>query len=96
MPTATLPKSKRGNIHIRVSGDTKEMIEKAIVVSGQSMTDFATQSLLNSAKQLLENEYTTTLTDRDRDRLLKLLDADVEPNEGLREAAEVHERLIIE
>ncbi len=96
MPTATLPKSKRGNIHIRVSEDAKEMIEKAIVVSGQSMTDFATQSLLNSAKQLLESEYTTTLTDRDRDRLLKVMDADVEPNNGLREAAEIHKKLVIE
>ena len=96
MATATLPKSRSGNIHIRISSDAREIIEKAIVVSGQSLTDFATRSLLSSATELLEREYSTTLSKRDRDRLLNMLDADLEPNEGLREAAEIHKKLIIE
>ena len=96
MTIATLPKSKSGNIHIRISADAKEIIEKAVVVSGQSLTDFATRSLLSSANALLEREYTTTLSNRDRDRLLSLLDTDIEPNEGLREAADIHKKLIIE
>ncbi len=94
MATTTLPKSKNGNIHIRISADAKEIIEKAVVVSGQSLTDFATRSLLSSANALLEREYTTTLSNRDRDRLLSLLDNDIEPNDGLREAAEIHKKLI--
>ena len=96
MATTTLLKSKNRNIHIRISADAKEIIEKAVVVSGQSLTDFATWSLLSSANALLEREYTTTLSNRDRDRLLALLDNDTEPNEGLREAAEIHKKLIIE
>ena len=96
MATATLPKSKSGNIHIRVSSDAKEIIEKAVTESGQSLTDFATRSLLSSANELLEREYSTTLSNRDRDRLLNMLDADLEPNKGLREAAEIHKKLIVE
>ena len=96
MVTAISTKSKRENIHIRISSDAREIIEKAIIVSGQSLTDFATRSLLNSAAELLEREYTTTLSNRDRDRLLGLLDADVKPNKGLREAAKIHRNLILE
>ena len=96
MATTTLPKSKSGNIHIRVSADSKRIIEEAVVVSGQSLTDFVTRSLLDSANELLEREYTTTLSNRDRDRLLAMLDNDLEPNEGLREAARIHKKLIAE
>lgn len=58
--------------------------------------DFAMHSLFNSAAEVLEREYATTLSDRDRDRLLKMLDADTEPNKGLREAAKTHKKLILE
>ena len=72
------------------------IIEKAVVVSGQSLTDFATRSLLDSANEILEREYVTTLSNLDRDRLLTMLDTDEEPNEALRQAAEIHNRLITE
>ena len=95
MTTATI-NSKNENIHIRISSNIKEIIEKAIAVSGQTLTDFATGSLLNSANEILEKEYVTTLTNRDRDRLLAMLDAEEEPNEALKEAFEIHQKLIIE
>ena len=46
--------------------------------------------------ETLEREYSTTLSNRDRDRLLNMLDADLEPNEGLREAAGIYKKLIVE
>jgi len=95
MTTATI-NSKNENIHIRISSNLKEIIEKAIAVSGQTLTDFATRSLLNTANEILEKEYVTTLTNRDRDRLLAMLDAEEEPNEALKEAFEIHQKLIIE
>lgn len=95
MTTATI-NSKNENIHIRISSNIKEIIEKAIAVSGQTLTDFATRSLLNSANEILEKEYVTTLTNCDRDRLLAMLDAEEEPNEALKEAFEIHQKLIIE
>lgn len=88
--------SKSENINFRVSPDAKELIEKAIVVSGQSLTEFATRSLVDTATEILEREYLTILSDRDRNRLLVLLDADDEPNDALRQAAEIHKQLITE
>lgn len=96
MATAIHTKAKSENIHFRISPDAKELIEKAILVSGQNLTDFATRSLLGSANEVLEREYMTTLSNRDRDRLLAILDANDEPNEALRHAAEIHNRLIVE
>ncbi|CAN5346586.1 hypothetical protein BH20ACI2_BH20ACI2_12260 [soil metagenome] len=96
MVTPASTKTKSGNIHIRISSDVKKIIEKAVAASGQSMTDFATRSLLNSANEVLEHEYTTTLTNRDRDRLMQLLDQDSEPSAELREAARIHKDLILE
>ena len=96
MATVAVKNAKSENIHFRVSSNEKEIIEKAVLVSGQSLTDFATRSLLASANEVLEREYMTTLSNRDRDRLLAVLDADDEPNEALREAARIHNRLIIE
>ena len=96
MATAMQTSSKSENINFRVSSDAKELIEKAVVVSGQSLTDFATRSLIGSATEVLEREYMTILSNRDRDRLLAILDADDEPNDTLRQAAAIHKQLIIE
>ena len=96
MTTTDLTNAKSENIHFRISSREKEIIERAIIASGQSLTDFATQSLLNSANEVLEREFITTLSNRDRERLLELLDADDEPGEALREAAKIHKQLITE
>lgn len=96
MAAISIRNSKSENIHFRVSSQEKEIIEKAIVVSGQSLTDFATCSLLNAANEILEREYVTILSNQDRDRLLAMLDDDEEPNEAFRQAAEIHHRLITE
>ena len=86
---------KTNNIHFRISTEAKQLIEKAILVSGRNLTEFATSSLVDSANAILEREYTTRLSNRDRDLLLQLLDADDEPDEGLREAAELHRKFVI-
>lgn len=96
MTTTITQSSKSANIHFRVSPDEREIIEKAIIISDQTLTEFATRSLINSANKILEREYVTTLSNQDRDRLLAMLDADEEPNEALRQAAEIHNRLITE
>jgi uncharacterized protein (DUF1778 family) len=96
MTTTDLTNAKNENIHFRISAREKEIIEKAIVAAGQSLTDFATQSLLKSANEVLEREFITTLSNRDRERLLAILDDDDEPGEALREAAKIHKQLITE
>lgn len=86
---------KSESIHFRVALGEKEIIERAVLVSGQTLTDFATRSLLDSANKILERGQVTTLSNRDRDRLLAMLD-DEEPNEVLRQATEIHRQIIAE
>lgn len=88
--------NKQENIHFRISSDAKSVIDKAVVASGQSLTEFATQTLLRAANEVLEREFTTVLSNRDRDLLLALLDEDAKPNKALRKAAAIHKKLITE
>lgn len=88
--------TKIENIHFRVSPEVKKLIDKAILLSGHSLTEFATRSLLDAANEVIEREHTTVLSNRDRDLLLQLLDADAKPDKGLRDAAKIHRKLIIE
>lgn len=75
-------------INFRLPVDMKEVVERAAVASGQSLTDFAIQALVTKANEVLEHQHVRTLTDRDRDIFLALLDSDEGPNEALRSAAE--------
>ncbi len=88
--------TKQENIHFRISSDAKSIIDKAVIASGQSLTEFATRSLLDSANDILEREFITVLSNNDRDRLLNMLDQDIEPNQELRKASNIHKDLIIE
>jgi len=83
-------------LNFRLPSEVKEVIERAAAVSGLTVTDFAINALVNSANEVLEHHQMRTLSDRDRDLFLALLDADEEPNEALRGAVEAHKRLIAE
>lgn len=96
MPATVQNKPKIENINFRVSAKEKRLIEKAVNISGRSLTEFATQALLDSANKVIENESVTTLTDRDRDRLFRLLDAERPPTRALVKAAKIHRKLIEE
>lgn len=96
MPATVQNKPKIENINFRVSAKEKRLIEKAVNISGRSLTEFATQALIDSANKVIENEAATTLSDRDRDRLFRLLDSDTTPTRALRSAARTHRRLIEE
>ncbi|HXG65016.1 MAG TPA: DUF1778 domain-containing protein [Blastocatellia bacterium] len=74
-------------LDFRLNQQVKEVIEQAAAVSGQSVSDFAVSVLYRTAKEVLENERNTRLSDRDRDIFLALLDSDAKPNEALKRAA---------
>lgn len=81
-------------LNIRLSNEVKEVIERAAVVSGLTITDFAINALVNSANKVLERHHTRMLSDRDRDVFLALLDSDQEPNEALQKAAKDYKEFI--
>lgn len=79
-------------LNFRLPNEVKEVIERAAVASGLTVTDFAISALVNSANQVLERHQTRTLSDRDRDLFLALLDSDQQPNEALKKAAREYKR----
>jgi uncharacterized protein (DUF1778 family) len=76
--------------------EVKEKIERAAIISGITVTDFAINALVNSADSVLEKHQNRVLSARDRDLFLAMLDSDQEPNEDLKKASKAHEQLIVE
>ena len=56
---------------------------------------FAIQTLVRTAHEVLERQQARTLSERDRDIFLTMLDDESEPNEALRSAFAARERLIV-
>lgn len=73
-------------LDFRLPSEAREQIERAALVSGQSLSDFAAGTLVREATQVLAAYQSTTLSDRDRDLFLALLDSEEGPNDALREA----------
>jgi uncharacterized protein (DUF1778 family) len=77
-------------LHMRLPADAKERIEQAAVLSGLTLTDFAIHTLLRSADEVLTRHQTRTLSDRDRDAFLALLESDAAPNDALQKAVRAY------
>jgi len=74
--------------------DIKERIERAANLSGKSLTDFAVNALSETADGVLEHHEAATLSDRDREIFLRVLDERAKPNEMLLRSRKAHKRLI--
>jgi uncharacterized protein (DUF1778 family) len=74
-------------------GDLKAIVERAASHLGQTVGEFAAAALVRTAHEVIEQHERTLLSNRDRDIFLALLeDADAEPNEALRTAADQYRR----
>jgi uncharacterized protein (DUF1778 family) len=80
-------------IDFRLSRDAKERIEKAALVSGQSLSDFAAATLVRESEEVLARHGATVLSERDRDLFLELLDNPPDPSPDLRETLSNYERV---
>lgn len=75
-------------LNFRLSADLKAVIEDAATTLGQSVSDFAVSTLVQSARSVLQQRSATELTARDRDLFVALLDdARAKPNKALADAA---------
>ena len=92
MPTTTINQTAR--LNFRLPNELKERIEKAAIVSGVTVTDFAISVLVNSADDVLEKHHTRTLSVRDRDIFLEMLENPPEPNEALKNAVKEYRQRI--
>jgi len=78
-------------LDFRLPAGQKAEIERAALAQNRSLTEFATTVLTEAARKVLaehERQAHVTLSNRDRDRFLAMLDADPGPNRALRAAAQ--------
>jgi uncharacterized protein (DUF1778 family) len=80
----------------RLGGVQKALIEKAAEYSGESLTGFAVSTLVREARRVIqEHEAVVTLSTRDRERFVALLDGPPVPNEALQRAAERYPDVVV-
>ena len=83
---------------VRLSTRDKAVIEEAAAVFGQSIDEFVVRNLVSFSSNVLRDSFlrdsdATALSDRDRDRIVVLLDdADAQPNDALIEAAHQYQK----
>src|SRR2546429_378769 len=71
-------------LNFRLPSDMKTVIEAAAAQLGQSVSDFAISTLVTNARNVLQQQHVTELSNRDRDIFLAMLeDTEAEPNKAL-------------
>ena len=89
MSTHATPNDAR--LNFRLPTELKQTIEEAAARTGQSVSDFAVSTLVRTARDVIEQESCTRLSNRDRDVFVSLLDdTETHPNEALTAAARKH------
>lgn len=92
---AARKQASEDRLDFRLTGEHKALIEKAAAYSGESLTGFAVSTLVSEARRIVQEHEAVTLSARDRDRFLALLDNPPAPPEALRRAARRHRDLIV-
>jgi uncharacterized protein (DUF1778 family) len=67
-------------LNFRLHPDIKARVERAAALSGQTLTDFATNAVLEKAAGVILRETTIDLGEEDRKFFFALLDADSKPS----------------
>jgi uncharacterized protein (DUF1778 family) len=80
-------------LNFRLPAELKQTIEEAAACMGQSVSDFAVSTLVQSARDIIEQDNLTRLSKTDRGVFISLLDEDAHPNKALATAAAKYKRL---
>jgi uncharacterized protein (DUF1778 family) len=81
-------------LDIRLSPDTKKLIQEAAMLRNQTVTQFVVSTLAESAGRVVAEHARASLSDRDRDLFLHLLDDAPPPNQALRKAARAYRKQV--
>jgi uncharacterized protein (DUF1778 family) len=80
-------------LNFRLPAELKQTIEDAAARTGQTVSDFAISTLVQTARNVIAQENITRLSMRDRDVFLALLDVtDARPNRALAAAARTYKK----
>jgi uncharacterized protein (DUF1778 family) len=79
--------TNESRLNVRLPANLKEVIEEAAATLGQSASDFAVSTLVQTARSAIQQRDATELSNRDRDIFLAMLDdANLKPNKALKDA----------
>jgi uncharacterized protein (DUF1778 family) len=81
-------------IEFRLPSGMKEKIEKAAFLKGRTLSDYAKEVLSRDAEEVIRKHSELELSDRDRDRFLRILSEDPKPNAALLAAAKRYRKTI--
>ena len=71
-------------LNFRLAGELKKTIEEAAAQMGQTVSDFAVSTLVQTARKVLQEQQATRLSERDRQLVMKMLDnQSTKPNQVL-------------
>jgi uncharacterized protein (DUF1778 family) len=77
------PSADSARINLRTSPEAKALIERAAALMGTTMSGFMLQSAYELASQVVAEQETLTLSDRDRDAFLAVLANPPKPTQAL-------------
>ena len=84
MPVSTTSSSTElARINLRVSPSAKALIERAAALMGSTVSSFMLQNAYEAATRVVAQQEVITLSDRDRDAFLDMLDNPPEPTQAL-------------
>ena len=75
--------AKTDRLDVRVTRRNKRLIERAALVTGQPVTSFVLSSALERAREALEEESRTVLSERDGKAFLRMLEEGRAPTASL-------------
>lgn len=81
-------------LDIRLSKDTKELIQRAAVLRNKTLTQFVVETLSEESDKVLSEHAQVQLSNRDRDLFLRALDSPPKPNKALRAAAAKYKKQV--
>jgi uncharacterized protein (DUF1778 family) len=82
-------------INFRLSSELKRTIEDAAAEMGQSISDFAISTLVQTARKILREQQVTRLSERDRQLFAAMLDDESsKPNAALMKAARRYKKQV--
>ena len=91
-----MPKTNSdARINFRLSGELKKTIEDAAAEMGQSISDFAISTLVQTARKILHDQQVTRLSERNRQLFVALLeDESSKSNEALVKATKRYKKQV--
>lgn len=79
--------AREARLEFRLTRQARERIEKAAILNGQTMSDFASSTLLRRADEVLDSHAERTLSQGEWERFVALLENPSKPNHALKSAA---------